>query len=106
MGEHSYGQTLLGWLNTLPETLMQTRPRLCVVRATVLLVANRLDEIPACLQQAEQVLEAHGAGISAEEGQLLHGQITVLWQALAFHAGDLARIVAFAQQALKLIFQV
>jgi LuxR family maltose regulon positive regulatory protein len=103
LGNQGYGQTLLGWLNTLPKTLMQERPRLCVVRATVLLVANRLDEIPACLQQAEQMLEAHGAGISAEEGQLLHGQITVLWQALAFHAGDLARSVAFAQQALKLV---
>ena len=82
---------------------MQERPRLCVVRATVLLVANRLDEIPARLQQAEQVLEAHAAGIEASEGQLLHGQITVLWQALTFHAGDLARSVAFAQQALELV---
>ena len=103
LGNRGYGQTLLDWLNTLPETLMQEHPRLCVIRAIGLLVANRLDEVPARLQQAEQVLEAHGAGISAEEGQLLHGQITVLWQALTFHAGDLARSVAFAQQALELV---
>ncbi len=96
-------QTVLSWLKMLPETLMQTRPRLCVVRATVLLVANQLDEVPVRLHEAEQVLQAHSADISAEEVQLLHGQITILWQGLAFHSGDLARSVAFAHQALDLV---
>jgi LuxR family maltose regulon positive regulatory protein len=98
-----YVQTLLGWLNTLPEMLMQTRPRLCVIRATVLMVANQLDEVPVRLREAEQVLQAHGASISAEEGQLLRGQITILWQSLVFHSGDLARSGAFARQALDLV---
>ena len=97
-----YVQTLLGWLNTLPETLMQTRPRLCVVRATVLLIANQLDEVPVRLREAEQVLQTYSAVIEASEGQLLHGQITVLWQGLAFHSGDLAGSAAFARQALDL----
>jgi LuxR family maltose regulon positive regulatory protein len=103
LASKGYVQTLLGWLNTLPETLMQTRPRLCVVRATVLLIANQLDEVPVRLREAEQVLQAYSADISTEEVQLLRGQITILWQGLAFHSGDLARSAAFARQALELV---
>jgi ATP/maltotriose-dependent transcriptional regulator MalT len=103
LASRGYVQTLLGWLNTLPETLMQTRPRLCVVWATVLLIANQLDEVPVRLREAGQVLQAYSADLSAEEVQLLHGQITILWQGLAFHSGDLARSAAFARQALDLV---
>jgi LuxR family transcriptional regulator, maltose regulon positive regulatory protein len=102
VASRGYVQTLLGWLEMLPEALMQTRPRLCLVRATMLVVANQLDEVPTRLHAAEQALQAHRADLEASEVQLLHGQIAMLSHALAFRSGDLAGSAAFARQALDL----
>jgi LuxR family maltose regulon positive regulatory protein len=46
--------TVLGWINALPEVLVQTHPFLCVSYAHILTVTNQLQAALACLQQAER----------------------------------------------------
>ncbi|TAK36412.1 MAG: tetratricopeptide repeat protein [Chloroflexota bacterium] len=48
--------TLLGWIRTLPEEIVQTRPLLCIWHAHVLVDAGRLETAEARLAQAERCL--------------------------------------------------
>src|SRR6185503_5009081 len=46
--------TVLGWLQALPETLVRTRPALCIAHAAALFLANQMERVEARLQDAEQ----------------------------------------------------
>ncbi|MEM9483725.1 MAG: helix-turn-helix transcriptional regulator, partial [Cyanobacteria bacterium P01_F01_bin.116] len=57
--------TVLGWIETLPDPLVQTRPALSVAYALVLLNAGQLDAVEARLQDAERAL-AQAESLAAE----------------------------------------
>jgi ATP/maltotriose-dependent transcriptional regulator MalT len=51
---HGQIDTVLGWLNDLFETLLRTRPFLCVYYARLLIFTNQLEKAEARLQEAER----------------------------------------------------
>ena len=92
--------TVLGWLKSLPEVLMHTRPRLCTIYACMLVVTHQLEEAQARLQDAERSLESN---TPVEQARTIQGQIALVRGNIIRHTGDSARHVAFAYQALDLL---
>src|SRR5437588_11017262 len=44
---------VLGWLDTLPDALVRSRPMLCTIHALVLMLSHQLEAAEARLQNAE-----------------------------------------------------
>jgi LuxR family maltose regulon positive regulatory protein len=92
--------TLLAWLNALPDDIVRARPDLCIYHAAALMNTNQLAAAAARLQEAEQAV--HG-DMPADQARLLLGRVAMVRANLARAAGDLARCVTLARQALDLI---
>ncbi len=92
--------TALGWLNALPETLVQTRPFLCVYHALLLALSNQLEAAEARLQAAERGIKAE---MPAEQVRTVQGWVLSLRGSIAGYAGDILRAVSLARQALELL---
>jgi LuxR family transcriptional regulator, maltose regulon positive regulatory protein len=93
-------QTLLAWIDSLPDTLVAERPMLHTLRALALALSNRPDEAEASLQAAERCLlsEPHG-----EEAGAVLGRVAVIRAAIARFSGDVGRAVSLSHQALQLL---
>jgi ATP/maltotriose-dependent transcriptional regulator MalT len=98
LGEHVH--RVLDWLERLPDTLVRTRPLLCIAHAVALMFTNQLREAEARLQAAEHCLEA---GVSAEQSRVLRGQVLAIRGNIARYMGDLVHCVVHSQQALQLL---
>jgi LuxR family transcriptional regulator, maltose regulon positive regulatory protein len=96
-------QTVLAWLDRLPEDLMRTSPVLYVYHASVLMFMNRAVAAEKRLQDAERAIVA---GVSAEEAQIVRGQVATIRANLSRITGDMASCIAFAQQALAYLPEV
>jgi LuxR family transcriptional regulator, maltose regulon positive regulatory protein len=94
------GQTLLGWIDELPDTLERERPVLCTIRALALVFSNRPDAAEASLQQAEWCLRGNP---TTDEARTILGRAAVIRAAIARFSGDLQRCVALSRQALELL---
>lgn len=107
---------VLGWLRSLPASLLRTRPVLCVHYAGGLLLAGDLGGAAARLQDAEHWLERSAdldgtpdtttsemVVVDAEEFQGLAASIAVFRAGLALAGGDLAGTVAQARRVLDLV---
>ncbi|MBV9691125.1 MAG: hypothetical protein JO202_15615 [Ktedonobacteraceae bacterium] len=92
--------TVLGWLKSLPEILVRTRPRLCTIYACMLVVTHQLEGAQARLQDAERSLESN---TPVEQVRTIQGQMALVRGNIIRHTGDPARHVAFAYQALDLL---
>jgi LuxR family maltose regulon positive regulatory protein len=92
--------TVLSWIDALPASLMTARPRLATIHAALLMYTNQFDAAETCLQNAEDWVQAD---TPAEEAQLVLGQVATVRGGLLRFAGDMARSVAFAHQALDLL---
>jgi LuxR family transcriptional regulator, maltose regulon positive regulatory protein len=97
----SQGQvsTVLGWMNALPEALVQTHPFLCVYHAGLLTLINQLEESEARLQQAERRVQE----LPAEQAQTIQGYVHAIRGYIALLFGDISRAVSLAHQALVLL---
>src|ERR687894_436174 len=74
------GQTLLGWIDELPDTMVRERPVLCTIRALALVFSNRPDAAEASLQQAERCLRGNP---TTEEARTILGRAAVIRAAIA-----------------------
>jgi LuxR family maltose regulon positive regulatory protein len=93
-------QTVLGWIDELPEELVRERPDLCTIRALALVFFKRPDAAEASLQQAERCLR----GIpTTDEARAILGRAAVIRAVIARYSGDLERCVAMARRALDLL---
>ncbi|MBV9690109.1 MAG: hypothetical protein JO202_10430 [Ktedonobacteraceae bacterium] len=103
IGVFGLGQahTVLGWLKSLPEELVHTRPFLCVIHAVMLTVTSQLEAAEARLQDAERCLGADDMPV--EQARTIRGQVAVLRGNIVRFTGDVARHVAFVHQALTLL---
>src|SRR6266702_4300415 len=93
-------QTLLGWLNRLPDALVRTQPSLCLMHAITLMLTHQLEKTAARLQDAERCLQEN---IPAEQRRTILGQVAAFRSQLARLAGDHERCVPLAHQALELL---
>jgi LuxR family maltose regulon positive regulatory protein len=92
--------TVLSWINSIPETFVQTRPTLCIYHAVALMFTNQLEAAEARLQDAERCLEA---GNPTGKTRVMVGQIATVRANLARFTGDLARCVELSHQGLELL---
>jgi LuxR family transcriptional regulator, maltose regulon positive regulatory protein len=92
--------TVLGWLNALPEALVQTRPFLCVYHAFVLMLTNHLEAAEARLQEAERGVQKE---VSTEQAQIVMGYVFTIRSDIALFSGDIPRAVSLARRALELL---
>src|SRR5215210_766937 len=93
-------QTMLGWIDEIPEELVRERPVLCTIHAIALVFLNRPDAAEARLQQAERCV--HGTPTTDEDRAIL-GRAAVIRAAVARFSGDLERCVELARKALELL---
>jgi LuxR family maltose regulon positive regulatory protein len=96
------GQTLLGWIDEIPEELARERPDLCTIRALALVFSNRPDAAEASLQRAERCLRGDQ---TSDEARAILGRAAVIRAAIARFSGDLERCVALGRRALELLPQ-
>ncbi|HEY6542358.1 MAG TPA: hypothetical protein VIZ18_15545, partial [Ktedonobacteraceae bacterium] len=96
----SQGQArpLLVWLKELPDSLVRTRPLLCVYHASALHLLDQIEEAEARLDDAERALQAH---TPAEQARTVRGLIANVRANIARYRGDLAGYVTLARQALE-----
>jgi LuxR family maltose regulon positive regulatory protein len=93
---------VLGWLNTLPEALLRTRPRLCVYYAFILTVTNQLETAEVRLQEAERGVQQ----LPAEQAQAVLGWVLNNRGAIALFYGDIPQAVSLARRVLELLPEV
>jgi LuxR family maltose regulon positive regulatory protein len=96
-------QTALGWMNHIPETLLLTRPRLCIYHALALLFTNALAAAEARVQNAEQCI---GPDTPSAQIQNITGYAAAIRANLALYSGDLASCVAYGEQVLALLPEI
>jgi LuxR family transcriptional regulator, maltose regulon positive regulatory protein len=92
-------ETVLGWLNALPDALIRARPRLCLYYADLLRLTSQPEAAEMRLQEAERSLEQLASPAQRRE---VEGGAAALRSIIARSAGDLSRCVALANQALAL----
>ena len=95
-------QTLLGWLNRLPDALIRRRPILCIMHALALMYKNQVEEALARLQDAEQCLQEE---MPAEQRRAILSHVASLRSQVARSIGDSERCAILAQQALDMLLE-
>jgi LuxR family transcriptional regulator, maltose regulon positive regulatory protein len=94
-------QTVLGWLNALPDVLVRARPALCIAHAVLLMLFTRQSEAAgARLQEAERLVQAD---TPAEQARMIQGWAAVIRGNMVRYTGDLVRTVALAHEALDVL---
>lgn len=83
-------RTLLTWLKALPEPVLQSRPRLCLLYARTLIPTGKVEQIDLLVNSAAR----GGAGPG------LAGEVSAMRCQLARLRGDLNGALALARQAL------
>jgi LuxR family maltose regulon positive regulatory protein len=93
-------QTMLAWIDEIPEELVRERPVLCTMHALALVFLNRPGAAEARLQEAERCLRANP---TTDEARAVLGRAAVIRAAIARSCGDLERCVEHARKALELL---
>ncbi len=92
--------TLLRWIDTLPQALNRSRPRLSLFRAWAMLLTGELQAVEAHLEKAEQELRADGLD---DERVAILGEIATLRGGVAHFERDMSQAIPLYQQALEYI---
>jgi len=99
-GWSSRFQTLLGWLNRLPDAFVRSQPYLCIIHAVTLMLMHQLKRAAARIQDAERCLEEE---MPADQRRTILGVIAASRGILARLLGDYERAIPLARQALELM---
>ena len=102
MRKRQQENTVLNWMQSLPEPLIRNRPILSVAYALVLLHTGHLETVEARLQDAERRL-AQLPGRNAGSYRSLPASIANARAYRAQALGDFAGTITYAQQALALL---
>jgi LuxR family maltose regulon positive regulatory protein len=91
-------QTVMGWLRLLPKEAIQTRPRLGVYQAFLMLLDSQpLVEIEAMLRAAEETARQGATGADAS----VTGETMLIRAILALLVGDLSTSAELSSQAIS-----
>ncbi|MCB0178926.1 MAG: helix-turn-helix transcriptional regulator [Anaerolineae bacterium] len=85
--------TLLKWLNALPETMVETQPRLCIFHAWAFVLNGQAEEAEQRLNQAD----------TPEAAPAILGQVAAMRAFMALFRGDVPRVNTLTRQALALL---
>jgi LuxR family maltose regulon positive regulatory protein len=104
------GATVTGWLDALPADLVQSRPRLCAVRAIQAVIAGQGGALEHWLGTAERALAAASAEEPTEAGSDQAGwarsPLADMPGMIAVLRADLARLRGDAGSAIQLMRQL
>lgn len=93
--------TIQGWLEQLPEALIDERPRLGILRAWLLLRTQQREALSGQLEVVLEALRSFAPHLSVEERQRLEGEIAAIQAQLASLEGDLVKSIIFSEQAIE-----
>jgi LuxR family maltose regulon positive regulatory protein len=91
--------TVLAWLQTLPERVLQSQPRLNLIRAWILLNAGSDHAVEENLLAAERALSAQ----EPAQRLLLQGEIAALRAMAASYRREITRTIELCRQARQLL---
>ncbi len=89
--------TLLSWLDSLPEALARSRPRLWLLQAWALVLTGQLQGVEEYLHQAEREF-AESSDVNQTD---LLGEVATLRATLAYFQRDMPQAIKGYQQALE-----
>ena len=92
--------TMLGWFKRLPEALILTRSRLCILHAFVLLLSNQIEASSARLLDVERSIQS---APSTNEARSMLGQVALTRGYIALYFGDVEGSIQWCHQALDLL---
>jgi LuxR family transcriptional regulator, maltose regulon positive regulatory protein len=96
--------TLDRWLRQLPEEMIKQHPELQIIRAWILNFLWRLDLQAQVVHQAAELLDSEvGARLSAEDQQILRGQILMLRAQFAYFGNEVEAALVLSKEALALL---
>ena len=90
--------TFTGWLDTLPEEVVRSRPWLCVAHAWALVYSGQLDALQPRLRDAENLVERVG---EPAERQRISGQLAAIRAYQLALRGESEAAIAEAQLSLR-----
>jgi LuxR family maltose regulon positive regulatory protein len=91
--------TVLNWMDSLPEELVRSRPRLCLLHAWTRFTTGQWETVEPLLQRVERALsEADGGD---RNGML--GEAAVIRSGIAYESGEMERSIELARRALELL---
>ena len=93
-------QTVLGWLNQLPDVLLRSRPLLCIFHALALLFTNQLEAAEARLQDAER---STTPDTPPAEASFMQGYAAAIRANITLYTGDIAGCVAYGERVLGML---
>jgi LuxR family maltose regulon positive regulatory protein len=92
--------TLLGWLDKLPENLVNARPWLCVARAWASLLSGQMEAVEPLLQCAEDILHDATPETYADQDRI-YAHVTAIRAFVARWQGDNQRSIVLSHEALE-----
>jgi LuxR family maltose regulon positive regulatory protein len=96
--------TLDRWLRQLPEEKIKQHPELLIIRAWVHNFLWRLDLQAQVVQQVAELLDSEaGARLSAEDLQILRGQVLMLRAQFAYFSNEVEEALVLSKEALALL---
>ena len=98
--EHGEFQTLLNWIEAIPESEARLRPRLYAFRALMVAWVGRLDEAEKWLDRLEAVLDTSE---KSPEREVVRAEWWAVRAGVAGLLGDVPRTLEFSRQALGLL---
>ncbi len=96
-------QTLHAWLEALPQEVWRSRPRLCIVRAWLVLDLHTADQVARYVGDAEEALGQAAPADDSRTTRQTRGDIAAMRAVLAAFSGDPAQVIAHARTALELL---
>jgi LuxR family maltose regulon positive regulatory protein len=99
--------TLLRWIERLPDELVRSQPRLCSIHAWALLLTGQVTAVEPRLQDVERSLAdgARRAAWGEYAVRAVLSESTAIRAYAAYLAGNTARTIILAQEALELLHE-
>ena len=109
--------TLRGWMDALPDALIQTRPRLCLEQAAALVITFQLEAAEAWLQETEQAIAQTASRATDDQAEIpdpspklnqaerqeLQGEILAWRAVLTRLQGQIDQAIDLSQEALAIL---
>jgi len=95
--------TVLGWLRILPQSLVRSRPKLCLIHAWAMLYTAQFSEAEIWATHAEAALAESagpGAAPAAPDPAPLLGEVDALRATVAVNRGQFSLAIELSQRAL------
>jgi len=99
--EQGENSTVVRWVSSLPDKVIESRPFLCILQAWVMLYSGQIDIAESRLLDAENALKIQSHKDDQRDLEIINGLIYSNRAYLSFLKGQHAQTIAYAQKALE-----